>query len=711
MKIIKLYLFIFLLPVLASGQEVISGLISNAEVAKKAASLKDRQNYKSGIIELTPLQLPFFDDFSELGVYPDTARWMENEAYINSSFPYYPVNYGVATLDAIDADGNLYPEASPFPFIADHLTSRPIRLDSVFNPATGAMQALTPADSIALSFYYQPQGRGDIPLGVDSLVLEFGRSDSILIFSYFDSTQVWGSDYFSDPGTFLLPGDTIFPPLSCDLIPHILSDTLYFNQSLMIPCDSIFKYGVNWTWVWSAPGDTLETFIANKEAFFDYVKIPITDTNWFHNDFQFRFSNYASLSPINSWQSNTDQWHLDVVSLDYHRTQGDRFVHEIRFVEDAPSLIVDYSTMPYIHYSGNFAELKKDSIPVFVHNNDSLEHSVSYSYSVKDADGNAVPTGVGPMIKNLPPFTATSIFDYTKFMDAPIKFYYNVDAFDSTDFYITHVVTDVDSTDITDTLRYHQKFRNYFAYDDGSAEAGYGLSPGGAKLAVKFKTEFADTLRGVQLYFNKTKDNSNYRNFDLVVWADNNGKPGERIYTQEGIKPQFTNGLNRFYNFLFTNYLVPPIGVFYVGWDQSSNVNLNIGYDRNTNSQKKNFYNTDGSWTKSSFKGSIMIRPIVGKALSEQEPYVKASDNHIEVYPNPSTRESHVQINVPYELTPALLAGNLRFMIYDLYGKKILEGTYTNSLPVAQLHTGYYLLCLYDVDAGTYYTTKMLIAQ
>ena len=37
-----------------------------------------------------------------------------------------------------------------------------------------------------------------------------------------------------------------------------------------------------------------------------------------------------------------------------------------------------------------------------------------------------------------------------------------------------------------DTIIHHQIFENYYAYDDGSAEAAYGLVGQGAELAFRF---------------------------------------------------------------------------------------------------------------------------------------------------------------------------------------------------------------------------------
>ena len=112
--------------------------------------------------------LPFFDDFTKSGVYPDDAKWQSDNVFVNSGFPQMPVNYRAATLDVVDKYGKVYSRGSSNPFIADSLLSVKIRLDSIGN------QVLTPADSLYFSFYYQPGGFGDSPERDDSLVLQFG---------------------------------------------------------------------------------------------------------------------------------------------------------------------------------------------------------------------------------------------------------------------------------------------------------------------------------------------------------------------------------------------------------------------------------------------------------------------------------------------------------------------------------------------------------
>ena len=130
---------------------------------------QDRPAYATDTI---PMLLPFYDDFTENTIFPSPLRWIDKYAFVNTDIPLFPVNLGAVTLDALSDSGKMYPNAvpGPEPFIADLLTSRYIRLDSVFSPVP---RAITPADSIYLSFYYQPQGRGRPPQDRDSLMLDF----------------------------------------------------------------------------------------------------------------------------------------------------------------------------------------------------------------------------------------------------------------------------------------------------------------------------------------------------------------------------------------------------------------------------------------------------------------------------------------------------------------------------------------------------------
>jgi hypothetical protein len=714
MRNLFILLVFFFLTFAIVAQEYLTGVGSNPLKQEHSGTMEWQNALKYQFISTPPVNLPFFDDFSEITIYPDTSRWIDNEAFINATFPYYPVNYGVATLDVLDANGSVYPWATTYTFLADRLTSKPIRLDSVFDPSIQEMRLLIPADSVYLSFYYQPQGRGDNPLKHDSLVLEFGYFNADTVFSHLDYAEVFGFDYLNPGEPFLLPFSIIQPPFGCDTsMWYMLTDTLYYNESIMIPCDSVFQFGTDWTYIWSAEGDSLETFIDKHGVFFKYVVIPIEDPVFFRYDFQFRFKNYASISNINSWKSNTDQWHIDVVYLDWNRSVKDRFRQEISFVQDPQGFIVDYTSMPYNQYSGNITGLKKESIDMYVHNLDSVSRNVYYNYYVQNAQGDTLPAFLTEGFTGLlNTHFDQNIFEYQPFAKPPVKYFFTSLSQDTADFRITHVIRDVDDASIGDTIVYNQEFRNYFAYDDGSAEAGYGLSPAGAMMAVKFRSETVDTLRGVKMYFNKTFGNYNNRLFHITVWSDNNGVPGNLIYSMNNVRPVFSDRFNQFHTYEFPEFVKLGVGNFYVGWRQTSNDNLNVGFDRNTNSKSKNFYNVDGSWVNSSFNGSLMIRPVLGKALSPQLPSVKSNEFvELVIYPNPPIGTNEIFIDLPPGSDDPSGLKYLTLRIADIYGRMIISGPYRDRISTLGFKPGLYIVNLTDAHKGKSYSTKLLIVK
>jgi len=699
MKRIILYIIVFAFHSLVSGQVYLSGMLSNPVIKSYLKENPQEPQYKYQILEYAPIDIPFEDDFSYDSVYPNSAQWIDKDVYVNAHYPINPVDYGVATFDVLDASGGLYPGTTEFPFIADHLTSYPIKLGG-----------LTPADSVYLSFYYQPQGNGDVPLPYDSLVLEFGVYNGDSSFAYYDSILVYGDQYPDMPSEgYFLPGDQISPPaFVCDAnIRTTLTDTLFYSDSLLIPCDSVFIYDTKWKHVWGVRGDTLETFLADNDVYFKRVMIPVVDTQWLKDDFQFRFYNWGSLSAINSWQSNTDHWHIDKVYLNSGRTIDDIYTEEVRFVEPGQSLLKGFTSLPMWQYE---FEMMKDSFNVFVNNNSSSELNTTYTYSVSDDEGNEYPNFTFDGYTGLvAPYAEKTISDFDPFTKAPVEsIYQNKDA---NEYIVQHVVYAEDNPAITDTLLYKQKFSNYYAYDDGTAERSYGASATGTKMVVQFQISLLDTLRGVDIFFNRTQNNNNNRLFHIGVWNDNFGEPGQQVYIQENEKPQF-NGLNEFYTHAFPDTIVKlGVGTYYIGIIQTTNDNLNIGFDRNTNARGRTLYSTDGTWIQSPFNGTLMIRPVVGNAILESGPIEKKAPASITIFPNPIKNEKYVTIELPSHASNPKYRKYLDLRLFDLSGKLIFSAPYQEQLDISFLKNGFYILNIFNSAFTEHYTTKLIIAK
>jgi hypothetical protein len=725
MRMIKHLITIFFISLLLKAgiaQEVLTGLSVNPEIKK--VQKQDHiqllhKTFKSSKIEIpAPLPLPFFEDFKQENIYPDTTRWMDNYVFINKNFPLFPPTWGAATFDAINQYGDIYDNANPLQFFADQLTSKPIRLDSIFEPTP---RALTPADSIYFSFYFQPQGIGNDPQPQDSLVLDFGFYTGNFEFDRVDSTlfplDIYGVDT-------IFPGDTLITPCDPDWGIRIL-DTLYAGDSVMLPCDSVFIPETQWQSVWSSKGMTLDSFrLINDTSYFKQVILPIIDTTYFRNDFQFRFYNYASISNENlqSWQSNCDYWNIDYILLDKDRSRLDTTHKDITFVGRAESLLKNYESMPAYQYLDDPIGLKKPGLRMYISNLDDGNQTANYSYKVFNDLGNIDTTmtwnaGSG----DLPPFNQNGYSTIPPFAFPPVKNFFKIPGNRDSIYFDIHHYLVGDDPALGDTLSFRQKFYNYYAYDDGTPEFGYGLTPAGAQLAYRFELSRRDTLRAVQIYFNKTLSNANVQFFNLAIWNDLDGEPGDIVYLQERQKPVNEDNLYTFHTYHFDS-AVPVQGAFYIGWIQMTSKNLNVGFDANNDASNNIYFNSTGSgWERSSFTGSLMIRPVLGKIIKDDElPETKASTDLFRIAPNPPPngvislkffRYPGSTNDIQFIQLEDEVLQQMEIYIFNMLGQIVYQNRYTPSIDLSGLRNGIYVVRILDRVNNTAMSQKLQIRK
>ncbi len=658
------FLVLILIPVSSFSQEVITGLQVNPRVAAEAGSQAQMRTNNAA-----PLKLPFFDDFSGRSVFPDPALWEDSDVFINDDYAIHPPTVGVATFDAIDKLGRLYGHASPFPFMADYLTSRPIRLDSVFSPVK---RKITRADSLYFSFYYQPQGRGNAPAKSDSLVLEF-----------------------------LAPGETQIIVFPVDTVINGVDTTVM---------DTTYIEG--WRKVWSTPGQSLNSFYAKDSVWFKQVIIPISDSARFYtSEFRFRFRNYASLASgiLPDWQSNGDQWNIDYVYLNTDREINDRFHRDVGFAAKAPNMLRNYTSMPYNQFRANFVNEMRDSLSIKITNLDEVNYNASYRYEVSRDYQPPFHTYFGGNYF-VAPFVNSGYVKHQPFARPPVNFVFPIGTQEKVFFTTTHIVnTEANlGSRRNDTIRNVQVFANYLSYDDGTAEAGYGLTPAGAQLAYKFKLNRPDSLLAVQMYFNQTLKGGNVKSFYLNIWNDYFGEPGDLIYSRFGYEPAYEDSLNQFYTYKLDSTIKIEAGrfpnlVFYVGWEQSTSDNLNVGYDWNNNASANTFFRTFGEWQQSLYEGALMIRPVLGKLKVVGIPEEKTAGKLI-ISPNPSSG-GLVRIDLPGNIQ----TNGLNVLVSGADGKTVLSQRYSREMDFSMLPSGFYLVQLSDAAKQVIGRGKLII--
>ena len=447
------------------------------------------------------------------------------------------------------------------------------------------------------------------------------------------------------------------------------------------------------TWVrqWAVSGSAL--------ASFKKVMIPV-DTSFQNDAFQFRFKNYATLS------GNVDHWNLDYVYLNDNRNHADTALNDVALTRDFYNMLNEFTAMPYTHYKLNSTGNMATAIDVEYRNNHSVDYDVYYKYEVIDDGGAGVSIETYPggsstkpapsyssliepqAVNNSPSNNFFFPVDTGKTKVYQIKNYFNLQSGAVTDFNLKN-----------DTVYSYQVFSNYYAYDDGSAEAGYGVLGIGSKLANQFNIKLSDTLVALNIYFNPVTYNHSDKSFKLKIWASLS--PEIVIYEQSGYyNPDysFTNELLK-YNLDYPIYL--PAGTYYFGYQNITEDFLTIGYDLNHDNSNRVFMNTEGIWENSNYAGSLMIQPVfkyddVLVSINE----ITETNAKTLFYPNPST--GIIFLN---KVTP------IQILVFDIFGKKVAElpKAVYNKIDLSKLSNGVYFLNI--SDNNTSQVEKIIISK
>jgi hypothetical protein len=456
-----------------------------------------------------------------------------------------------------------------------------------------------------------------------------------------------------------------------------LADSPEINDSLTL---QFFAPSENkWYSVWRVEGQTSQNFKA--------VIIPVNHSRFLKRGFQFRFVNYASLSQNLSDPSmvgNCDIWNIDYLVIDKNRNQADTVFADVAFRLPVRSVLKRHESMPWKQFKQISLQEMGSSIPVQYRNNDVITRNITRNFEFWDEYKKTVVHSFSPGATNIDPLTNV---DY----NAGLVYTFNTDNPDSALFRITcSLKTDAFDPKENDTVIYYQAFKNYFAFDDGSSEGGYGINGLGSRnamLAYRFTSFMQDTLRAIQICFNDSYMDASKRAFDLMVWDDNNGSPGNVLHAEEEVMVQQGDFINGFYRYMIPGG-VPVNGIFYVGWKQRSETFLNAGFDVNTPHNGKQFYWINGEWNQSQVDGSVMIRPVVGdplKITGIDDIYAK-NKNIIRIWPNPAS--DHITVDrgdIP-------LWGQFYISIYDLSGRELIKAEISDHIDITSLQRGIYIV-------------------
>lgn len=579
------------------------------------------------------LSLPFFEDFAHADGYPDGRRWTDNLVWINNSYPKKAPNYGVATFDHLNANGNPYHTLDKRELVfADSLTSQPINLQ--YKWIGNQTLNYKPTDSIFISFFVQRQGIGDAPELEDSLKLYFKNDKNI------------------------------------------------------------------WIGQWAIGGG----FVGNFQEFF----VPITQFEYLIPNFQFRFVNFTKAT------GNLNHWHLDYIRIEKNRRSNEKTTEDVGLGGVNNGLFRDFSNVPFSHYK--FNNSVRGVGPSFVARNlNSIAVQTRFQLSIfNQYNKNIYIKPFSASTRNLNKGGDTTekyeslLFDTLSTATPKIKFVFSVDP-QSND-----ITPDIyNAATNNNTVTQTHTVMPWYAYDDGSAEGGFGLDYaylGNLKgqFAMEFNTLKADSLRGFAIYFNQSLTDVSARSFKLRIWKNISpvGRPDNQdkvLYEVSIDRPVYSDSVNGFSYIFFDSVLFLGAGKYYVGWIQQMPYVLNIGYDNNYRYQGKDqsnphlYSNLLGSWENAGgeAKGTPMIRMLFGERKEYAFNSTQPNKLNIALYPNPCKDFIHIK---------GINTDETQIEIWDISGKLHIHGQFSSRIFVGDLMPGHYFVSCIGKDKQISYS-------
>ena len=594
-------------------------------------------------ISFDTLQLPFWDDFSYQSTTPDSSLWLYgNDVFINNTYAYLPPSINVATFDGFTGSGLSYDTEGQSYGIGDSLVSKPIDLSS-----------FTTNSNINLSFFWQEGFKENAPERQDSLMVSFkndsGRWETVHRFS--------GSSE---------------------------SEALLFSQHFQR---------------------------VNEERFL-------------HAGFQFKFESIGNLS------GDFDIWNVDYVYLNDGNIpvniQDNAYdsYEDRTFTRGPGSIFGAYYALPLKHLEEGWLQ-ENISPSNFIYNNlwagnannpnfgteffgtvvdtlkpgtliDSLQVNGNFLTNLQDtALFTFQPSNRDDFIARL---LAEKEIEDSVFLD----FQFNLGTNDSLFFETINGVR-IYYPELSfrqnDTVSTILPLHNYYAQDDGSAESRIQLNSRNYQLAQEFELIGEHYLTGIDLYVPNLGVNASTQNITLLVFRNLTTNLSDLLVAQNVlINP--SEGINQFQRFQFERPVLVS-GSIYIGYREENDEPVSIGFDKNSNSATKLFYNQSGSWEPNILlQGSAMIRPVFEpNELTLSNKPGPAIEN-IKLYPNPSKGEIRLTQSVD------------QVQLYDMQGRLMMQKLAVQKgeqIDISKLQNNLYLIKIRK--GNTLQTQKVLLKK
>jgi len=418
---------------------------------------------------------------------------------------------------------------------------------------------------------------------------------------------------------------------------------------------------------------------------FRYEALPVNSTEFFHKDFQFRFQVYCKLSGA------YDTWNLDYILLNSNRKLDEQTILDIATSRIDTYFLKKYRAMPLDQFYANQKNEMVDSVFMITNNLDKEFNIFSYDAILSDlvtqkrlgvmrdssyfipAKGErkvAVPTNRVPIPQN----REKLILEY--------KFRLNTGEKDD---YIKGANFRVNDTIVGTTV-----LDNYYAYDDGTAEFAATINQKFGKIAYRFVLNRPAVLTNIDLMFVPIEIDLRGETYNLRIWKslDFKGRGAkDSVLLVQNIILNYADSINKFIRIELSRRLAVS-DTFYIGFEQLSDKNLSMGFDKNADSGQEIFSNTTNEWVQNkSIKGSLMMRPVFLNRLAVGFNEQVWENLPATIYPNPTDREIRIEGRVSHA------------QLIDLQGRVLIEKTFQpyetdKNLDLSSFSNGLYILYL-----------------
>ncbi len=441
---------------------------------------------------------------------------------------------------------------------------------------------------------------------------------------------------------------------------------------------------------------------------FQQVMIPIKEFKYLQSGFRMRFMNYATLSGA------FDHWHLDYVRLGRDRNIADTALTDVAWLYPEASILETYTSVPFNKFSQSPGTYMAQSVSILQRNLADEDRFITWRMQAGLVGGPVLfdPPTYGNNTSN----NAHTIFPSVHPINSPPNnFQFDPGLSEDAAFWRVRFITNAtpDFNRYNDTITFVQELSNYYAYDDGSAEAGYFLNASGAQLAYRFDMVGGDSLRAIRMYFlplaNPPPDQQPHQgNFLITIWKQLTPEPVIIHQNFSFSSPEYRDhGHDKFVEYPLDSTLWVE-GTFFIGWTQTSAAKMNLGFDRNRNNNNKIFFKTGNNWQNTTFQGSLMMRPVFVSAV---DPFLGVADelptgDGMLLYPNPTSDLFTVRMSDAPK-------GGERVQCLDPTGRLLLEEALRADGVVAThgLSNGLHLVRVLDRDGAQIGVSRLMIVR